>query len=159
MSKGTDKDDKDLVVTLLSNGSSNLFKDNSLTLFANKLHTPIILNPLNYNYIALHEIGISLNSGNIKIPYEKPAIIYIEWDTTFRYHLEDLSNYEIRKQVFKNTYEQNKNHFFINHPNKFGIYSNKGFIENQIYTPNSIAEELKKLEFFPEKVYSGKTRI
>ena len=54
MSKGTDKDDKDLVVTLLSNGSSNLFKDNSLTLFSNKLHTPIILNPLNYNYRALH---------------------------------------------------------------------------------------------------------
>ena len=101
MSKGTDTDDKDLVVTLLSNGSSNLFKDNSLTLFSNKLHTPIILNPLNYNYKALHEIGISLNSGNIKIPCEKPAIIYFEWDTTFRYHLEDLSNYEIRKQVFK----------------------------------------------------------
>ena len=157
MSKGTDKDDKDLVVTLLSNGSSNLFKDNSLTLFANELHTPIISNPLNYNYIALHEIGISLNSGNIKIPYEKPAIIYFEWDTTFRYHLEDLSNYEIRKQVFKNTYEQNKNHFFINHPNKFGIYSNKGFIENQIYTPNSIAEELKKLEFFTrENFFQGK---
>ena len=101
MSKGMDKEDKEVVITLLSNGSSNLFKDNSLTLFANKLHTPIILNPLNYNYIALHEIGISLNSGNIKIPYEKPAIIYFEWDTTFRYHLEDLSNYEIRKQVFK----------------------------------------------------------
>ena len=106
MNKGMDKEDKEVVITLLSNGSSNLFKDNSLTLFANKLHTPIILNPLNYNYIALHEIGISLNSGNIKIPYEKPAIIYFEWDTTFRYHLEDLSNYEIRKQVFKNTYEK-----------------------------------------------------
>ena len=117
MSKGTDKDDKDLVVTLLSNGSSNLFKDNSLTLFVNKLHTPIILNPVNFNYIALQEIGISLSSGNISIPYAKPAIIYFEWDTTFRYHLEDLINYEIRKQVFKNTYEQNKNHFFINHPN------------------------------------------
>ena len=152
-----DKEDKEVVITLLSNGSSNLFKDNSLTLFANKLHTPIILNPLNYNYIALHEIGISLNSGNIKIPYEKPAIIYFEWDTTFRYHLEDLSNYEIRKQVFKNTYEKNKNHFFINHPNKFGIYSNKGFIENQIYTPNTIAEELKKLEFFTrENFFQGK---
>ena len=109
MSKGTDKDDKDLVVTLLSNGSSNLFKDNSLTLFANKLHTPIILNPLNYNYIALHEIGISLNSGNIRIPNENPAIIYFEWDTTFRHHLEDLSSYEIRKQIFRNTYAQNKN--------------------------------------------------
>ena len=157
MSEGTDKEDKEVVVTLLSNGSSNLFKDNSLTLFSNKLHTPIILNPLNYNYIALQEIGISLKSGNIRIPYEKPAIIYFEWDTTFCDHLEDLSNYEIRKQVFKNTYEQNKNHFFINHPNKFGIYSNKGFIENQIYTPNTIAEELKKLEFFArENFFQGK---
>ena len=99
MSKGTDKEDKEVVVTLLSNGSLNLFKDNSLTSFANKLHTPIILNPLNYNYVALQEIGISLNSGNIRIPYEKPAIIYFEWDTTFRYHLKDLSDYEIRKQV------------------------------------------------------------
>ena len=146
MNKGMDKEDKEVVITLLSNGSSNLFKDNSLTLFANKLHTPIILNPLNYNYIALHEIGISLNSGNIKIPYEKPAIIYFEWDTTFRYHLEDLSNYEIRKQVFKNTYEQNKNHF--SPPNEFGIYSNKGFIENQIYAQNTTAEELE-IKIFP----------
>ena len=44
--------DKEIVVTLLSNGSSNLFKDNSLTLFSNKLHAPINLNPSNYNYIA-----------------------------------------------------------------------------------------------------------
>ena len=101
-----------------------------------------------------------MNSGNIKTPYEKPAIIYFEWDTTFRYNLEDLSNYEIRKQVFKNTYEQNKNHFFINHPNKFGIYSNKGFIENQICTPNSIAEELKKLEFFTrENFFQGNSNL
>ena len=66
MSEGTDKEDKEVVVTLLSNGSSNLFKDNSLTLFSNKLHTPIILNPLNYNYIALQEIDISLKPGNIR---------------------------------------------------------------------------------------------
>ena len=108
MSKGTDKDDKDLVVTLLSNGSSNLFRNNSLTSFSNKLHTPIILDPLNYNYIALQEIGISLNSSNIRIPYEKPAIIYFEWDTTFRHHLQDLSDYETRKQVFIDTYEKTK---------------------------------------------------
>ena len=38
-----DKEDKEVVVTLLSNGSSNLFKDNSLTLFANKLHTCCII--------------------------------------------------------------------------------------------------------------------
>ena len=157
MSKGSDKEDKDLVVTLLSNGSSNLFRNNSLTSFSNKLHTPIILDPLNYNYIALQEIGISLNSSNIRIPYEKPAIIYFEWDTTFRHHLQDLSDYETRKQVFIDTYEKNKNHFFINYPNKFGIYSNKGFIENKIYSPNTIAEELKKLDFFTrEDFFQGK---
>ena len=152
-----DKEDKEVLVTLLSNGSLNSFKDNSLIWFSNKLHTPIILNPLNYNYIALHEIGIILNSGNIRSPNEKLAIIRFQWDTTFRYHLEDLSNNEIRKQVFKNTYEQNKNHFFINHPNKLGIYSNKGFIQNQIYTPNTIAKKKKKLEFFSrENYFQGK---
>ena len=79
--------------------------------------------------------------------------------TTFRHHLEDLSNYEIKKHIFKNTYEQNNNHFFIKHPNKFGIYSNNGFIETQIYTPNTIAEELKKLEVYPGKFFSRKARI
>ena len=76
------KDEEEIVVTLQSNGSSNLFSDNSITLFSNKLHTPINLYPSNYNYVALQEIGISLNSSNIQIPYEKPAIIYFEWDKT-----------------------------------------------------------------------------
>ena len=116
MNKGTDQEDEEVVVTILSNGSSNLFKDNSLTLFSNKLHTPIISNPLKHNYIALQEIGISLNSGNIRIPYAKPAIIYFEWDTTFCNHEEDLSNYEIRKKVFINTNEENKNHFLLTIP-------------------------------------------
>ena len=93
MSEGTDKDGKKVVVTLLSHESSNLFQNNSFTLFSNKLHTPIISNPSKYNYIALQEKGISLNSGNIGIVYEKNANIYFEWDTTFPYHLEDLSNY------------------------------------------------------------------
>ena len=92
---------KKQLLTLLSNTSPNLFKENSLTVFSNRLHTPIILNPLNYNYIALQEIGISLNSGNIRIPYEKPAMISFEWDTTFRDHLKDLSKYEIRKRAIK----------------------------------------------------------
>ena len=79
----SDTYDKEISVTLLSNGSSNLFKENSLTLFSNKLHTPIILNPSDYHYVALQEIGVSLNSGNIKISNQKPAIIYFEWNTNF----------------------------------------------------------------------------
>ena len=113
------KEDEEVVITLLSNGSSNLFKDNTLTLFSNRLQTPIILNPSNHNYVALQEIGISLNSGNIKIPYEKPAIIYFEWDTTFLNHSEDFGREEIRKKNFINTYNQNKNTFFINYPKHF----------------------------------------
>ena len=98
MIKGSEKEDKEVVITLLSNGSTNLFKENTLTLFSNRLHTPIILNPSNHNYVALQEIGISLNSGNIRIPYENPAIIYFEWDTTFRNHSEDLDRVEIKKK-------------------------------------------------------------
>ena len=83
----TDTYDKEISITLLSNGSSNLFKENSLTFFSNKLHTPIILNPSDYHYVALQEIGLSLNSGNIKIPDQKPAIIYFEWNTNFSNNL------------------------------------------------------------------------
>ena len=68
------KDEEKIVVTLLSNGSSNLFSDNSITLISNKLHTPINLNPSNYNYVALQEIGISLNSSNIQIPNENQLL-------------------------------------------------------------------------------------
>ena len=70
--------DNEIVVAILSNGSSNLFKENLLTLFSNKLHTPVVLNESNYHYVALQEIGIDLNSGNIKIPNQKPGIIYFE---------------------------------------------------------------------------------
>ena len=57
-------------------------------------------------------MGIGLSSGNKRVPYEKLAMIYFEWDTIFRYHLEDWKDLEVRKQVFKNTYEQNKTHFY-----------------------------------------------
>ena len=97
MIKGSEKEDKEVVITLLSDGSTNLFKETTLTLFSNRLHTPIILNPSNHNYVALQEIGISLNSGNIRVLSEKPAIIYFEWDTTFRNHSEDLDRVEINK--------------------------------------------------------------
>ena len=109
----TDTYDKEISITLLSNGSSNLFKENSLTFFSNKLHTPIILNPSEYHYVALQEIGISLNSGNIKIPNQKPAIIYFEWNTNFSNYLEKITNYETLKEVFIETYEQNKNSFLL----------------------------------------------
>ena len=131
MNNELDSYDKEVAVTLLSNGSANLFKENSLNLFSNKLHTPIILNPSNYHYIALQEIGLSLDSGNIKIPNQNPAIIYFEWDTDYSNLFEQGKNYKDLEEVFIRTYKQNKNSLFINYPNNFGIYSDKGFIENR----------------------------
>ena len=117
MSEELDKKEE-VVVTLLSNGSSHLFKDNTLTHFSNKLHTPIILKPSNDNYITLQEIGISLESGNIKIPFNTPAITYIEWDIShFLYNLpdypNDLTKNKIQRECFLSTYEQNKSTFLL----------------------------------------------
>ena len=39
MIKGTEKKDKELVITLLANGYANLFRHNTVTLFVNRLHT------------------------------------------------------------------------------------------------------------------------
>ena len=66
MIKGSEKEDKEV-----SDGSTNQFEETTRTLISNRLHTPIILNPSNHNYVALQEIGISLNSGNIRVPYVK----------------------------------------------------------------------------------------
>ena len=67
MNKGTDNEDKDVVVTPLSKGSSNLFKDNSLTLFSNKLHNPKIFNPSSYNTLMKNLVSIQMQfpGGNV----------------------------------------------------------------------------------------------
>ena len=109
----TDTYDKEISITLLSNGSSNLFKENSLTFFSNKLHTPIILNPSDYHYVALQEIGLSLNSGNIKIPDQKPAIIYFEWNTNFSNNLEKITNYETLKKILSKHMSKTKTRFLL----------------------------------------------
>ena len=98
-------DEKETVVTLLSNGSPDIFKDNSLTSFSNKLHTSINLNPENHNYVALQEIGTSLSSGNNKVPIDKPTLIYFEWDISLFLFIkpdfhEDFKDKEIYKKTF-----------------------------------------------------------
>lgn len=64
--------DKEVVVTLLSNETTNQSKDNTSTHLSNRLHAVITLNQSNHNYIALQEIGMSLNLGNIRINHENP---------------------------------------------------------------------------------------
>ena len=97
--------EEEIVITLLSNGSSEIFRNNSLTSFSNKLHSPIVLNPSNHNYIALQEIGISLSSGNIQVPNDKPTLIYFEWDVSLYLFFnpdfsEDLTDKETYKKLF-----------------------------------------------------------
>lgn len=41
------------------------------------------MNPLEYHYLALQEVGISLNSKNVRVPNSKPSLIYFEWDIEF----------------------------------------------------------------------------
>ena len=57
------EEEKEIIINLLSNGSPKLFKYNSLTFFLNRLHSPLILKPSNYNYIVKQEVGISLRSS------------------------------------------------------------------------------------------------
>ena len=145
--------EEETVVTLLSNGSSEIFRNNSLTSFSNKLHSPIVLNPSNHNYIALQEIGISLSSGNLQVPNDNPTLIYFEWDVSLYLFFhpdfpDDLTDKETYKKTFLTTYEQNQNNFFINYSNDFGIFSTKYFLENKIYTTKTIEEELKEFKCF-----------
>ena len=99
--------EEETVVTLLSNGSSEIFRNNSLTSFSNKLHSPIVLNPSNHNYIALQEIGISLSSGNLQVPNDNPTLIYFEWDVSLYLFFnpdfpDDLTDKETYKKNFSN---------------------------------------------------------
>ena len=110
------KDDDHTTVTLLSNGSYNLYNDNSLTSFSNKLHNPISLDPSQYHYVALQEIGISLNAENIPIPSDKPSLIYISnIGVLQRSDLKELTN------VFKSAFDGDGEELFINHRNCFGV--------------------------------------
>ena len=67
--------------------------------------------------------------------------------------MEKITNYETLKEFFIETYEQNKNSFFINYPNKFGIYSDKGHIKIRFYTTDIIEQELKKFDLFRMKSF------
>ena len=81
MSEVKNEDLKKTIVTLISNGSFDIYKDNSLSSFSNRLHKSISLNPSEYSYVALQEIGVSLNLGNVKLPNQKPSLIYFQWNT------------------------------------------------------------------------------
>ena len=68
------------MITFLSNVSKRYYKDNTLTSVSNKLHERIRLDPIDYHYIALQEIGSSLNPGNVSVPSTKHSLIYFEYD-------------------------------------------------------------------------------
>ena len=135
------KDIAHTTLTLLSNGSYNLYNDNSLTSFSNKLHNAITLDTSRYHYVALQEIDISLNVENIPIPPDKPSLIYISHTGYLqRSILEELTN------VFKAAFAGDREKLFINHRNSFGVQSIKKYIKKKIYTPLLIEEEFKSYE-------------
>ena len=123
------KDIEHTTLTLLSNGSYNLYNDNSLTSFSNKLHNPISLDPSRYHYVALQEIGISLSAENIPIPPDKPSLTYIS-NTGYlqRSILEELTN------VFKAAFDDDREKLFINHLNSFGVQSIKKYMKKIIHS-------------------------
>jgi hypothetical protein len=53
---------------LLSNGSSDIYKNNTLTHFTNKLPAPIDLQNENKYEIAIESVGFSCLFRNIKLP-------------------------------------------------------------------------------------------
>ena len=65
-----------------------------------------------------------------------------------RYHLEDFSNYAIRTHVFKDTYDQNKNHFFINH------LINLEFMHIEVkFVPRRHSRRVEKTRIFPREKF------
>ena len=120
---------KHTTITLLSNGSYNLYNDNSLTSFSNKLHNAITLDPSTYHYVALQEIGISLNAENIPIPSDKPPLIYISHTGTLPHStLKELTT------VFKAAFAGDRENLLVNHRNSFGVKSTKN-TSKKSYTP------------------------
>ena len=151
MSKVQNENLKQTCVTLISNGSSVIYPDNSLSSFSNKLHRTISLNPSEYNYVALQEIGVSLNLANVKVPIKKPSLIYFEWnlDIFSAYHpnqMFDLEYDDELKELFYFGYNSINDALFINYPNEFGISSIKSEIEDKYYTPSTLLEKLKSYE-------------
>ena len=49
--------------------------------------------------------------------------------------------------LFKYLRTQQKHIFFINYPNSFGVYNNKGYLKNEIYYPKTIEDKLKQFNF------------
>ena len=66
----TDTYDKEISITLLSNGSLNLFEENSLTFFSNKLHTQTVKNDLQqYLTMDANQTDGSIVTTVSQVPY------------------------------------------------------------------------------------------
>ena len=138
-------------ITLISNGSYELYNENSLTFFSNQLHKAIKLDPSLHHYAALQEIGVSLNSENIPTPYDKPTLIYIKWNINIFEGLEVGKSFNIDtidklKAAFIASFNIHKEKTFINYPNDLGVYSVKRYLEKAFYTPLMIEKWLKNYE-------------
>ena len=87
---------KDFSITTISNGSSDFFKDNTLSRFTNRLPSQVLLNHGNKYEVALESIGISLNYETLSVPEKNSAMIYM-----FDYNLYELEIIKINTEVIK----------------------------------------------------------
>ena len=71
-------------VTLLSNGSADIYPHSSLTHFTNQFPKKIKLDPLLDHYVALQEIGVDLQTQNIPSSnYSLPSIFLFNYYAQF----------------------------------------------------------------------------
>ena len=111
------------IITLLSNGSPAIYNNNTLTSFSNKLQKNIKLDPLLHHYIALQEIGISLNSENIPLPNNNPSLYFFEWNLEiFKAHyfsrFSNISflNHEVLTNIFLSIFLKKRRRFLKTTP-------------------------------------------
>ena len=141
---------------LLSNGSSDIYKNNTLTHFTNKLPTPIDLQNENKYEIAIESVGFSCLFRNIKLPEgdypsfiitnqftPDPAIEYscrYEGQGTFQEAGNNMSNLCYTPQVFEiitepvirqndDLYSGNKQYFYY-----MGRFLEKLYTEQDLIT-------------------------
>ena len=141
---------------LLSNGSSDIYKNNTLTHFTNKLPTPIDLQNENKYEIAIESVGFSCLFRNIKLPEgdypsfiitnqftPDPAIEYscrYEGQGTFQEAGTNMSNLCYTPQVFEiitepvirqndDLYSGNKQYFYY-----MGRFLEKLYTEQDLIT-------------------------
>ena len=128
---------KDFSITTISNGSSDFFKDNTLSRFTNRLPSQVVLNHGNKYEVALESIGISLNYETLSVPEKNSVMIYM-----FDYNLYELEIIKINTEVIKTgvDYSQHEQKIFSGND----IYKEKLILDPQYYSMDNIEKAISQ---------------